>query len=1162
MTNIIRTFFFLFAFTVSYSAGYVSAQNWVQHTENVKQQDGLIRYYLFDDSVAASKNVKNLAVKPDTENSQLQYKTNKPFEIVAGQFAETKAVRLDAGYFEAPKLSIEKSFTVEMRLRKTGQGTEFGNSGSTNGTLFGFGNGWDNGFRLTTDDTRSNLTFSIGRPTNEKSRNLDGNSPVPNNVWQHIAAVWDGEYMLLYVDGLLYGTIDYSGNFTEGCWGFRVGFNDAGVGSVKMDVAEVAVYQTALPPETIIQHVLLQNKLPQRTAQLYRNAVKDVERKDYTAASQNVQELLKQGINAEYKFLFQKFQIELAALSGNQTQALRLSASLLEEPTLKPEQRASLIYRFIPAGDNTPLAAASSKVYKQILDDKTIHLDGKRRFAVEKCYAEALFAEGKTAEAKTQWNNLKSKEAEIINESLKEKNLSDGLTDMYKNYRQNQKQLFQSAWEKPKPVLPFPVSFKPAKQFFVSPDGKADNIGSENSPFGSLTNVRDAIRKLKNTSGLPKGGIEVIIKSGVYPVSETFLLEQQDSGTADCPIVYRAAEKGKAIFNGGVAVKGFKKVEDAEILKRLPEESKDKIYVADVPNISQFPTVEPRGYGKNGTGAAPFVELFINNKPQQISRYPNAPKPNAADSLKESENAFMKTGKISRGFFNTPESGKPGIFEYSDNRHERWTQAADAMLFGYWGHLWGITSCKVEKTDTAAKQVILSTNNPYGYRENMPYYAFNLLEEIDTAGEWYLDRRNGKLYIFPPEGMDLNKTEVVLTSFPKNFIQLNNVSNITFYGLTFENGSGNAAVMNNCNEIRFAGCQFNRFGNWGLAFNGGVKHKVLSCDFVSLGGGGIHLNSGNYKTLSAGESVIENCVVRDFSRVDRAYAPAVLVDGCGNRIAHNLFCDSPAHAIRSEGMEQIFEFNEIHSVVYESDDQSGIDVWGNPFMRGLVIRYNYWHHIGSGRNVAGQSGIRLDDMISSVQMYGNVFFRSSGGHFGGVQIHGGKDNVVDNNLMIDCQYAVSFSPWGEKRWLDMLDNNFGKRARETGFNPDSEVYRNKYSDYAELRQNADRNFILRNAAIGCTQFARNGGRNVLLENAMLPWLPDLFTETKGMSKIGENRVPADARKVRQRLSIPKDSPLYDFLGIEPLPLPNMGTYIDGIRTEQPVSEITPFFVLE
>ncbi|MDR1269903.1 MAG: right-handed parallel beta-helix repeat-containing protein [Planctomycetaceae bacterium] len=1156
--------FFLGVFTLAQS------QDWEKHRQTVIGHPDLIRYYVIDNSVAETKIVRNLAPNQDSKTSDFSYKTNKPFEITEGQFAGSPAVQIDAGYFESAKLNIDNAFSVEMRVRKLGQGTERDNNNSANGTLFGYGNGWDSGFRLTTDYPSQKLVFSIGRPDQSKSHNLVGNQPVSDGVWQHITATWDGKTMRIYLDGLLYAITDYTGGLTEPSWGFRIGFNNAGVGSVKMDIAETAVYKSALTPEEILQHALLQPKLPENLSAFYRNTIDSVLQKEFIVASQKIEELLQSEMLPAYRFSFRNFQTKLAALAGNLPLAQRLANTLLNDPEFPKEWTDSLLRQFIPTEWNAPLAVASSNVYRRILDDKTITLDAKQRFTVEKCFAEALFAETlftgeRTAETKHLWDILRFRETEIVRETLNEFNVSSELSLLYRNYRKEQDAEVSKNRFVPQPLSPFPAAFSPAKKFFVAPDDKPDDeqeySGTESEPFSTLVQARNAVRKLKTEIGLPKGGVEIIIRGGVYPVTETFVLEAQDSGTADAPIVYRAFPNEKPVFSGGVTVKGFRKADDPSILKRLPEESRGFVLTADVTEIQKFPPVAPRGYGKNGLNAAPAVELYIDNNPQQIARWPNAAQPDAVDPLKASENAFVRTGKIHRGFFNTPESGTPGIFEYSDSRHERWTEADDAMVFGYWGHLWGITSCRIDKIDTETKQVVLATNNPYGHRENMPYYAFNLLEEIDLPGEWYLDRANAKLYLYPPKGVDPNTVNVRLSAFSKEFLNIKDVSFTTFYGLTFEEGSGTAGRVIGGEEVLFTGCGFYRFGNWGLGMEG-RRHGVLSCDFRTLGGGGIHLKGGDIKTLIPGGCFIENSIVHNFSRIDRAYAPAVLIDGVANRISHNLFCDSPAHAIRCEGMEQIIEFNEIHSVVYESDDQSGIDLWGNPFMRGIVIRYNYWHHIGSGRDVAGQSGIRLDDMISSVLMYGNVFFRSSGGQFGGIQIHGGKDNIVDSNLMIDCKYAVSFSPWGEKRWLANLDKNFGTRVKANGFDPDNEVYRSKYPDYAELKQNADRNFIVRNIAVGCDNFARNNRRNVLLENIMLPWLPDLFVETKGLQQADQNRVPADARKIRNRLTIPADSPLYEFLGIKPLPIESMGLYTDKIRTEIPKIPVTPFFVLE
>jgi hypothetical protein len=304
---------------------------------------------------------------------------------------------------------------------------------------------------------------------------------------------------------------------------------------------------------------------------------------------------------------------------------------------------------------------------------------------------------------------------------------------------------------------------------------------------------------------------------------------------------------------------------------------------------------------------------------------------------------------------------------------------------------------------------------------------------------------------------------------------------------------------------------------------------------------------GDRKTLKPGQHFVENCHISDFSRVDRVYAPAVHVDGVGQRIAHNLFHDSPHHGMRVEGYEHTIEFNEIHSVVYEFDDQAGIDIYGNPAYRGLVLRHNFWHHIGSGYDVAGQAGIRLDDFISDVLIYGNVFFRCAGGKFGGVQIHGGKDNIVDNNLFIDCKYAVSFSPWGQARWLDRLAADGTQGAiRQGGVDITQPPHSERYPDLARMTENADRNFLWRNATVDCGEFtARDRGVNERMDN-------HAFQGDVGF---------ADA--ARRDFDLPEDSPVHTRFGFRPIPFREIGLYQDEYRASWPVRhEVTPRYVRE
>ena len=59
------------------------------------------------------------------------------------------------------------------------------------------------------------------------------------------------------------------------------------------------------------------------------------------------------------------------------------------------------------------------------------------------------------------------------------------------------------------------------------------------------------------------------------------------------------------------------------------------------------------------------------------------------------------------------------------------------------------------------------------------------------------------------------------------------------------------------------------------------------------------------------------------------YSQGVSIQGVGNRAAHNLIHNAPHNAIIFGGNDHVIEFNEIHDVVLESDDQGGVDMFGD-----------------------------------------------------------------------------------------------------------------------------------------------------------------------------------------------------------------------------------------
>lgn len=83
--------------------------------------------------------------------------------------------------------------------------------------------------------------------------------------------------------------------------------------------------------------------------------------------------------------------------------------------------------------------------------------------------------------------------------------------------------------------------------------------------------------------------------------------------------------------------------------------------------------------------------------------------------------------------------------------------------------------------DTEKREMENKYANMFGICEHAPYYFFNLFEELDAPGEWYLDRENGILYLYPPQ--KLERAEINLSITGKNLLKIEDASDITIRDL-------------------------------------------------------------------------------------------------------------------------------------------------------------------------------------------------------------------------------------------------------------------------------------------------------------------------------------------------------------------------------------------
>jgi|GEM_PF-1575271 len=521
------------------------------------------------------------------------------------------------------------------------------------------------------------------------------------------------------------------------------------------------------------------------------------------------------------------------------------------------------------------------------------------------------------------------------------------------------------------------------------------NAAGTDGPFATLRRARDAIRALKAASGLPAGGVTVVVAAGEYTLREPLAFDARDSGSAGAPVVWRAAEGASVRLSGGVRLGGWQVVDDPATLARLHPDARGKVLRTDLRahGITDFGAMES---APNWATSDPGLELFFRDRPMALARYPN-------DGYLRIAALSVDDGHHIRG----TRGSRVGRFRITGERERlrRWAAEPGAMLHGYWFWDWADQRLAVSAIDTESGEIALDDRQPhsYGYRAGQWFYAFNLLCELDQPGEWYLDRGVGVLYFWPPEAPGEGDAVVSVVRDP---ITLDQVSHLTLQGFTIEAARGTAIRVTGGEAVRIAGCTVRNVGADAVRIEGGRGHVVSDCDICQTGDGGIHLEGGDRRTLRPGRHEAVNNHVHHLSRWNPLYKVGIQLKGCGNRAANNLLHDLPHVAIGFTGNDQTVEFNEIYRCVTKANDAGAIYTAGagpeDWTMRGHRIRCNYLHHLVGFRG-EGCNGIYLDDMFSGTAIYGNILYRVAQGFLLG----GGRDIIAENNVFVDCPRAIS-----------------------------------------------------------------------------------------------------------------------------------------------------------
>jgi hypothetical protein len=434
----------------------------------------------------------------------------------------------------------------------------------------------------------------------------------------------------------------------------------------------------------------------------------------------------------------------------------------------------------------------------------------------------------------------------------------------------------------------------------------------------------------------------------------------------------------------------------------------------------------------------------------------------------------------------------------------------------------------------------------YGFRKGQRFQFLNILEELDQPGEWFLDRKNGVLYFWPPQvdRADQNsESEILLSLLDQPLLKITDGSHIVVRGLFLEATRANAVEIRGGASNLVTGCLIRNIGNTAVVIEGGRGNGVKSCDIFDTGDGGVSLNGGDRQPLTPGGSFVENCHFQRQGRWSKCYVPAILMGGVGQRASHNLIHDHPHAAMLFNGNDHLIEFNEIHHIALETGDVGAIYTGRDYSFRGNRIVHNYIHETGGVG--MGSMGVYMDDCVSGTEVFGNIFYKVHWAMF----IGGGRDHRVENNLFVDCEPAVRVDGRGldsSPVWRDMVNDYMRKQLATVP----AALYRDHYPAMKSLDAYygpPDGPAILNDRFKGVPPENNVIARNVALGK----WFEAGWhaSEKENMFALQNNFVTADPKQIgtpEQHFRPPKDSPAWN-LGFQPIPFEQIGLQPDEDR---------------
>lgn len=370
-----------------------------------------------------------------------------------------------------------------------------------------------------------------------------------------------------------------------------------------------------------------------------------------------------------------------------------------------------------------------------------------------------------------------------------------------------------------------------ASEFHVSPTGDDMNVGTRSAPFRTLERARDAVRSLLPTMS---ENITVYLRGGTHQRTNTFVLDETDSGRNGARVIWRNAEGESPTISGGEMVTGWTLID--------PEK-----------NIWRSAPV-----------SCAIRQFYVNGVPAIRARGPN---PDSYHSVASWDYAGRR--------INVPASTigdwgtNPAGVEFVG--HGEWmTHHSRIKAVTYTG-----STAHLELMEPEASILFSGNATGFNWWYRPPFFFENALDLLDSPREWFQDSER-RIHYRPASDEDLGSAQCIApcveTLWRMEGSSLDAlVQNITVQGLRFMYATWMDPSARGCIEVQAVQCaseawQSSDFGasNWyrtpAAVYLAKAGHnQFIACTFRNLGASGIDLHYGCFS------NVVEGCAFADIA---------------------------------------------------------------------------------------------------------------------------------------------------------------------------------------------------------------------------------------------------------------------------------------------------------